>query len=210
MPRSPGRQATGWPRGGGSTPRAFPKERGKQTLACFPHPKPMARRIIPPLASRQGGNMRQDGFVPLWQLSLRDEFHSSYGKIFLAGVAITTAPIRAMLYDSPHAQEKVLGRNFRRISHGPAIRHHQPLRPGLQLGRNHRWPRRNVDRRRSFLCAANGRLALHATRSEDSSMRSRLSALAIILCGTLAIWLAMAPQQNFQISPVPPGADWTA
>src|SRR4026209_1750074 len=81
---------------------------------------------------------------------------------------------------------------------------------GLQLGRNHRWPRRNVDRRRSFLCAANGRLALHATRSEDSSMRSRLSALAIILCGTLAIWLAMAPQQNFRISPVPPGADWTA
>jgi len=30
---------------------------------------------------------------------------------FLAGVAITTAPIRAMLYDSPHAQES-LGRNF--------------------------------------------------------------------------------------------------
>jgi len=24
---------------------------------------------------------------------------------FLAGVAITTAPIRAMLYDSPHAQD---------------------------------------------------------------------------------------------------------
>jgi len=41
-------------------------------------------------------------------------------------------------------------------------------------------------------------------------MRSRLSALAIILCGTLAIWLAMAPQQKFQISPVPPGVDWTA
>ena len=65
-----------------------------------------------------------------------------------------------MLYDSPHAQEKVLGRNFRRISHGPAIRHHQPLRPGLQLGRNHRWPSRNVDRRRSLLCSADGRLAL--------------------------------------------------
>ena len=27
-------------------------------------------------------------------------------------MAITTAPIRAMLYDSPHAQEKVLGGNF--------------------------------------------------------------------------------------------------
>ena len=170
----------------------------------------MARRIIPPPAPRRGLTSHESNFFYCDNCHSETNFTAITEQNFLAGVGITTAPIRTLLYDSPHAQEKVLGRNFRRISHGPAIRRHQPLRPGLQLGRNHRWPRRNVDRRRSFLCAANGRLALHATRSEDSSMRSRLSALAIILCGTLAIWLAMAPQQNFQISPVPPGADWTA
>jgi hypothetical protein len=41
-------------------------------------------------------------------------------------------------------------------------------------------------------------------------MKTRLSALAIIFCGMLAIWSAMGPQHTFQISPVPPGADWTA
>jgi hypothetical protein len=39
-------------------------------------------------------------------LSLGDELHSKFqNKYFLADVAITTAPTRAMLYDSPHAQE---------------------------------------------------------------------------------------------------------
>ena len=47
---------------------------------------------------------------------------------------------------------------IRRISHGPAIRHEQPLRPGLQLGRNHRWPSRNVDRRRSRLALARDKI----------------------------------------------------
>ena len=106
--------------------------------------------------------------------------------------------------------KKGLGREFRRISHGPAIRHQHPLRPDLQLGRNRPEPSRNVDRRCSLLCAADGRLALARDKIGGSPMKTRLSALAIILCGTLAIWLAMAPQQNFQISPVPPGADWTA
>ena len=103
-----------------------------------------------------------------------------------------------------------LGQELRRISHGPAIRHQQPLRPDLQLGRNGSEPSRNVDRRCSLFCAADGRLALARDKIGGSPMKTRLSALAIILCGTLAIWLAMAPQQNFQISPVPPGADWTA
>src|SRR5262245_9220387 len=64
-----------------------------------------------------------------------------------------------MLYDSPHAQDRSW-QELRRISHGPAIRHQQPLRPGLQFGRYRRWPSRNVDRRRSLLCSADGRLAL--------------------------------------------------
>jgi len=39
-------------------------------------------------------------------LSLGDELHSKFqNKYFLADVAFTTAPTRAMLYDSPHAQE---------------------------------------------------------------------------------------------------------
>jgi hypothetical protein len=79
-------------------------------------------------------------------------------KIFLVGVAITTALIRAMLYDSPHAQDRSWAAT-RRISHGPAIRHQQPLRPGLQLGRNSSGLSRNVDRRRALLCAADGRLS---------------------------------------------------
>ena len=64
-----------------------------------------------------------------------------------------------MLYDPPHAQEG-LGQKTRRISHGPAIRHQQPLRPDLQLGRNGSEPSRNVDRRFSLFCAADGRLKL--------------------------------------------------
>ena len=63
-----------------------------------------------------------------------------------------------MLYDSPHAQEG-LGQKTRRISHGPAIRHQQPLRPGLQHGRHNRGLGRNVDRRRSHFCSADGRLS---------------------------------------------------
>ena len=55
--------------------------------------------------------------------------------------------------------KKGLGQELRRISHGPAIRHQQPLRPGLQLGRHHRGLGRNVDRRRALLCAAHGRLS---------------------------------------------------
>src|SRR5262245_53240870 len=46
------------------------------------------------------------------------------------------------------------------ISHGTAIRHQQPLRPGLQLSRNSPEPSRNVDWRRSLLCVADGRLNL--------------------------------------------------
>ena len=53
-----------------------------------------------------------------------------------------------------------LGQELRRISHGPAIRHQHPLRPDLQLGRNRPEPSRNVDRRCSLLCAADGCLAL--------------------------------------------------
>ena len=56
--------------------------------------------------------------------------------------------------------KKGLGQELRRISHGPAIRHHHRLRPGLQLGRNNSELGRNVDRRRSLLCAADGCLAL--------------------------------------------------
>ena len=70
-------------------------------------------------------------------------------------MAITTAPIQAMLYDSPHAQDRSWA-GTRRISHGPAIRHQQPLRPGLQPGRHHRGLGRNLDRRRSLFCAADG------------------------------------------------------
>src|SRR5262245_29386300 len=103
-----------------------------------------------------------------------------------------------------------LGQELRRISHGPAIRHQHPLRPDLQLGRNCSEPSRNLDRRCSLLCAADGRLALSRDKIGGSPMKTRLSALAIIFCGTLALCLAMAPHQNFQISPVPPGADWTA
>src|SRR6476620_10694887 len=66
-----------------------------------------------------------------------------------------------MLYDSPHAQEG-LGQKTRRISHGPAIRHQQHLRPDLQLGRNGSEPSRDVERRFSLFCAADGRLKLFA------------------------------------------------
>jgi hypothetical protein len=103
-----------------------------------------------------------------------------------------------------------LGQELRRISHGPAIRHQHPLRPDLQLGRNRPEPSRNVDRRCSLLCAADGCLALARDKIGGSPMKTRLSALAIIFCGMLAIWSAMGPQHTFQISPVPPGADWTA
>ena len=79
-----------------------------------------------------------------------------------------------MLYDSPHAQEG-LGQKTRRISHGPAIRHQQPLRPDLQLGRNGSEPSRNVDRRCS-LRAGNDRLkflgfrdCIHAAQSINLS-----------------------------------------
>ena len=50
----------------------------------------------------------------------------------------------------------------RRISHGPAIRHQQPSRPGLQQhGRHNRGLGRNVDRRRALFCAADGCLGGH-------------------------------------------------
>ena len=55
--------------------------------------------------------------------------------------------------------KKGLGREFRRISHGPAIRYQHPLRPDLQLGRHRPELGRNVDRRRALLCAAHGRLS---------------------------------------------------
>jgi hypothetical protein len=87
----------------------------------------------------------------------RTNFTAMTVEFFLVGVTITTARIRTMLYDSPHAQDRSWA-GIRRISHGPAIRHHQPLRPGLQLGRHRPEPSRNVDRRRSLLCAADGRL----------------------------------------------------
>jgi len=45
-------------------------------------------------------------------------------------------------------------------------------------------------------------------------MKIRLSALVgFIFGGTMLLWLAIAPQvsqHNFQVSPVPPGADWTS
>jgi len=45
-------------------------------------------------------------------------------------------------------------------------------------------------------------------------MKIRISALVgFILGGTMLLLLAIAPyvsQHNFQISPVPPGADWTS
>jgi hypothetical protein len=59
--------------------------------------------------------------------------------------------------------KKGLGQELRRISHGPAIRHHHPLRFGLQLGRHGSEPSRNVDRRCS-LRAGNDRLNFSASR----------------------------------------------
>jgi hypothetical protein len=81
-------------------------------------------------------------------------------QIFFAGVAISTAPIQKMLYDSPRAQDRSWAAT-RRISHGPAIRHQQPSRPGLQHGRHNRGLGRNVDRRRALFCAADGCLGGH-------------------------------------------------
>ena len=55
--------------------------------------------------------MRQMGLFRCDNCHSETDFTAITEENFLASVAITTAPIRAMLYDSPHAQ-KVLGRNF--------------------------------------------------------------------------------------------------
>src|SRR4029453_13978463 len=89
---------------------------------------------------------------------LGDEFHSNYGrKIFLEMWQLPPRQFERC-FTILLMLKKGLGREFRRIGNGPAIRHHHPLRPGLQLGRNHSELSRNVDRRRSFLCTADGRL----------------------------------------------------
>jgi hypothetical protein len=129
-----------------------------------------------------------------------------------------------------------LGREFRRISHGPAIRHQQPLRPGLQLGRNHSELSRNVDRRRSFLCTADGRLGRaklsNSRYAEEVTMTrflkhcsfpyvsSTLVATLISLAATvLVVPVIVTPQPEqsstlshdshfYRLSPIPAGADW--
>jgi len=120
--------------------------------------EPMARRIIPPPAPRRGLTSYESNFFYCDNCHSETNFTAIMEENFLAGVAITTAPIRAMLYDSPHAQDWSWAAT-RRISHGPAIRHQQPLRPGLQHGRHNRGLGRNVDRRRSHFCSADGRLS---------------------------------------------------
>ena len=120
--------------------------------------EPMARRIIPPPAPRRGLTSYESNFFYCDNCHSDTNFTAIMEENFLAGVAITTAPIRAMLYDSPHAQDRSWA-GTRRISHGPAIRHQQPLRPGLQHGRHNRGLGRNVDRRRSHFCSADGRLS---------------------------------------------------
>ena len=91
-------------------------------------------------------------------MSLRNEFHSNYRTNFLSGCGnYHRANSSDALRFSSCSRRSWAG--TRRISHGPAIRHQQPLRPSLQLGRDRRGPGRNVDRRGSLLCAADGRLS---------------------------------------------------
>jgi len=91
-------------------------------------------------------------------LSLRNEFHSNYRTNFFERVWQLPPRQFERCFTILPMLKKVLG-GTRRISHGPAIRHQQPLRPSLQLGRDRRGPGRNVDRRGSLLCAADGRLS---------------------------------------------------
>ena len=101
-------------------------------------------------------------------------------------MAITTAPIQAMLYDSPHAQDRSWA-GTRRISHGPAIRHQQPLRPSLQLGRDRRGPGRNVDRRCSVY-PVDGRLSL----SLGFAVLIRCGVIDQLIADTPSVWSARA------------------
>ena len=67
--------------------------------------EPMARRIIPPPAPRRGLTSYESNFFYCDNCHSETNFTAIMEENFLAGVAITTAPIRAMLYDSPHAQD---------------------------------------------------------------------------------------------------------
>jgi hypothetical protein len=73
---------------------------------------------------------------------------------------------------------------YRRISHGTAIRHQHPLCPGLQLGRNRPEPRLNLDLCRSLLCTADGFLSLFGFRPITCSTNKPL------IAGTPSAWSA--------------------
>src|SRR4026209_102000 len=66
----------------------------------------MARRIIPPPAPRRGLTSHESNFFYCDNCHSDTNFTAIMEENFLAAVAITTAPIRAMLYDSPHAQDR--------------------------------------------------------------------------------------------------------
>jgi len=83
--------------------------------------------------------------------------------------------------------KKGLGREFRRISHGPAIRHHHPLRPGLQLGRHRPEPSRNVDRHCSVY-ALDDRLSL----SLGFAGLIRCCVIDQLIADTSSVWSARA------------------
>jgi hypothetical protein len=83
--------------------------------------------------------------------------------------------------------KKGLGREFRRISHGPAIRHHHPLRPGLQLGRHRPEPSRNVDRHCSVY-ALDDRLSL----SLGFAGLIRCCVIDQLIADTPSVWSARA------------------
>ena len=91
-------------------------------------------------------------------MSLRNEFHSNYRTNFFERVwQFPPRQFERCFTILLCSRRSWAG--TRRISHGPATRHQQPLRPSLQLGRDRRGPGRNVDRRGSLLCAADGRLS---------------------------------------------------
>ena len=83
--------------------------------------------------------------------------------------------------------KKGLGQKTRRISHGPAIRHQQPLRPDLQLGRNGSEPSRNVDRHCSVY-ALDDRLSL----SLGFAGLIRCCVIDQLIADTSSVWSARA------------------
>ena len=123
-------------------------------------PQPIAggRRIIAAIESQAGQREARPIDLTCDNCHSEGNFTAIPGQIFLQMWQLPPRQIERC-FTILLMLKKGLGQELRRISHGPAIRHHHPLRFGLQLGRHRPELGHNVDRRCAFLCAADGRLS---------------------------------------------------